>query len=120
MGDIFFILRMAFYTLVLVIIMQVKIGPTTLEQKVIQLTHNSQAAGVIQGVAQGAVAFIGVQYNQATKHLKSQFIKDHGANNQPGTRLQEKLSELKESINKKWDHHKNESNPTEEQNLSEN
>ena len=115
MGDIFFIIRMAFYTLVLVIIMQVKIGSTTIEQKVIDITHNSQAAGVLQGFTQGAATFIGIQYNRATGHLKSRFIKEHSSDNRPGSRLQEKLSELQDSINKKWEEHEKSQYPSKEE-----
>lgn len=110
MGDLLFVIKMTIYTLILVVILQVKIGPTTLEQKLYNLTHQSQLAGAIQGVAQGAATFIGVQYNRATGHLKSKFIKQHSSDQRPGERLKVKLNELKKSINDKWEQSEEEKN----------
>lgn len=105
MGDIIFVIKMIVYTLVLIILLQVKIGPTTLEQKLYEFTHQSQMAGVAQSMAQGAARFIGVQYNNLTGHIKSDFINQHGSAQRPGERLQNKIIELKESINKNWKEH---------------
>ena len=106
MGDLFFLLKMTIYTLIIVVVLQVKIGPTTLEQKVVELTHNSQMAGVLQNVAQGAATFIGVQYNRVTGHVKSKYIDQHRGNQIPGERLKVKLNEWKKSINSRWDEEK--------------
>ncbi len=103
MGDIFFILRMIIYTLILVVILQVKVGPTTLEQKLHQMTHQSELAGSLQGVAQSAATFIGVQYNHLAGKIHSKYIEKHSAGQRPGERLKTKFEELKDSINKKWE-----------------
>lgn len=103
MGDLFFLIRMTVYTLIFVMIMQIKIGTSTLEQKVIHITHESQMAGVFQNIAQGAATFIGVQYNRATDHLNSRYIEQHSSAQRPGQRLKTQLKELKKSINKKWE-----------------
>lgn len=108
MGDLFFMVKMMVYTLIIVVILQVKVGPTTLEQKLQNLTHHSQLASQIQGVAQGAATFIGIQYNRATGHLNSKYIEKHSSSQRPGERLKVKLKELKESLNKKWDEHEKE------------
>lgn len=107
MGDILFVLKMCIYTLVLIVILQVKVGPTTLEQKLYEFTHNSQIAGQLQGVAQGAAHFIGVQYNHLTGHMKSKYIDQHSSSQRPGNRLESKLKELKDSINSKWEQTEN-------------
>ena len=98
MGDLFFIIRMSVYTLIIVLIMQIKIGPQTVEQKVINFTHKSQFAGVIQEVAQGAVAFLGIQYNNIAGKVSTEFFKTHGQEQAPGKRLQSKLQSFKNSI----------------------
>lgn len=103
MGDLFFLLRMTVYTLIFVMIMQVKIGETTLEQRVIEVTHHSQMAGLLQGVAQGAATFIGNQYDRFTGHFHSKYIEQHSKSQRPGHRLKAQLRELKKSINKKWE-----------------
>ncbi|MCJ8277124.1 MAG: hypothetical protein HRT44_03240 [Bdellovibrionales bacterium] len=98
MGDLFFIMRMSIYTLIIVLIMQIKIGPKTVEERVIQFTHKSQFAGVIQEVAEGAVAFLGVQYNNVAGKVSTEFFKTHGQEQAPGKRLQSKLQSLKNSL----------------------
>jgi hypothetical protein len=103
MGDLFFVLKMMIYTLILVVLLQVKVGPTTMEQKLQHLTHNSQLAGTLQAVAQGAATFVGAQYNRLAGSIHSKYIKKHSADNRPGERLQMKLDQLKESLNKKWE-----------------
>lgn len=108
MGDLFFVIRMTIYTLILVVIMQVKVGPTTLEQKVYEFTHHSQLAGSIQKVAQGAASFIGVQYRQLTGQMQSKYIEQLSASQRPGERLKAKIQELKKSMNKKWEENKSE------------
>ena len=107
MGDLFFVIKMSIYTLVLIIILQVKVGPTTLEQKLYNVTHQSELAGVIQGVAQGAAHFIGVQYNHLAGRVKNtKFLKQHSSTHRPGDRLKNKFEELKTSINQKWEEKK--------------
>ena len=101
MGDLIFVIKMCVYTLVLIVLLQVKLGPTTLEQKLYEFTHQSQLAGQLQGVAQGAAHFLGVQYNHLTGHLNSKYIDQHSSSQRPGSRLENKLKELKQSI-KKW------------------
>ena len=102
MGDFFFILRMLVYTFIMVVILQVKVGPTTLEEKLYGFTHESQLAGTLQGVAQGAATFIGVQYNRLAGKIHSQYIEQHSSSQRPGERLQSKLREIKSSMNEKW------------------
>lgn len=102
MGDLFFLLKMTIYTVIIVVIMQVKVGPTTLEQKVIHWTHNSQAAGVLQNIARGATTFVGVQYRNLTGHVKSRFVEQNSATQIPGQRLKAKISEIKESLRDEW------------------
>ncbi len=103
MGDIFFVIRMSIYTVIMIIILQVKVGPTTLEEKLYQFTHQSQLAGAIQGVAQGAARFVGLQYNNLTGHVKSRFVEQHSSTQRPGDRLESKIEELKNSLNKQWE-----------------
>lgn len=102
MGDLFFILKMSVYTVIIVVLMQVKIGSTTVEQKVMEFTHQSQLAGSLQGVAQGAATFIGLQYKKIRGQVNSQYIKQHSRDQIPGERLKAKVEEIKESLKKNW------------------
>ena len=102
MGDLFFLIKMSIYTVIIVIAMQVKIGPTTIEQKVIEFTHHSQLAGNLQQVAQGAASFIGVQYNRVIGHVNSKYIKQHSRDQIPGERLKAKIEDIKASLKRNW------------------
>ena len=95
MGDIFFVIRMAVYTVILVIVMQVKIGPTTLEEKVIQFTHNSSFSENIQNIAEGAVKILGIAYNKTVQNVDTAFSKNHIKENIPGRRLEKTFSKTK-------------------------
>jgi hypothetical protein len=102
MGDILFFIKMLIYTFILVIILQIKVGPTTLEQKMYEVTHQSEVAGVLQNVAQGAAKFFGVQYKKISGQVKSKYFDQLSSSQRPGDRLKNKYQELKDSINKHW------------------
>lgn len=57
MGTIFFVIKAAVLTVIVVMLLQVKIGPTTVEQKSHQFLRESAAIDVLRGVADGAVSF---------------------------------------------------------------
>lgn len=103
MGDLFFIVRMGIYTVFIVLLMQVKIGPQTVEERVVDFTHRSQFSNVIQDVAQGAVTFLGAQYNKLAGHVNTSFTRQHSSDQIPGKRLQSQLNKLKSSVRSRWD-----------------
>ncbi|MCB0377150.1 MAG: hypothetical protein KDD33_01530 [Bdellovibrionales bacterium] len=98
MADVLFILRMAIYTFFIVLFMQVKVGPSTLEQKVIDFTHRSQFSSVIQEIAEGVVTFLGTNYNKVYRQITSEFARQHSADQIPGKRLQSKWQKIQESL----------------------
>ena len=98
MGDLFFIARMSVYTVFIVLFMQVKIGSGTIEDRVIQFTHQSQFASLIKDYAGGAVTFIGNQYNRLVRDVDTRFTRKHSDDQIPGKRLQAKLKKIKESF----------------------
>jgi len=103
MGDLFFMLKMVFYTFFLVLMMQIKIGGTTLEEKVIRFTHHSSTAHFFQKTAQGGATFLGHQYNKFVGNMSSEFFNKHKPSQVPGHRLKEKYKEIKESLRDQWD-----------------
>ncbi len=103
MGDLFFIIKMIIYTFVLVLMMQIKIGGSTLEEKVIRFTHQSSTAHFFQKTAQGGATFIGHQYNRFVGKMSSDFVNKHKPSQIPGQRLTEKYKEIKESLRDQWD-----------------
>ncbi|MEM7647265.1 MAG: hypothetical protein AAF203_10165 [Pseudomonadota bacterium] len=102
MGDLFFLIKMTIYTFIFVTLMQIKIGSSTLEQKVIHWTHHSTAASYFKDTAQGAVAFLGVQYNNISSKVKKPVMDRFSEAQRPGSRLRHKFQELKESVEEKW------------------
>lgn len=78
--------------------MQIKVGPQTVEERVVNFTHRSQFSGVIQEFAQGAVSFLGVQYNNISGKVSTKFFRSHGQEQAPGKRLESKLNSFKNSI----------------------
>lgn len=103
MGDLFFVLKMSVFTVVIVLLMQIKVGSQTLEQRFIDITHQSQVAGMIQGVSQNAATFLGDQYNNITGLVGDKFPKFPKNNLQPRERLKTKIQEIKDSINSEWE-----------------
>ena len=111
MGDLFFVIKMGVYTFLLVILMQIKVGSTTIEQRVIEFTHHSTLAGHMQEVAEGAAHFFGVKYDWVLKKLKKPISDKISGENLTGQRLSNKLKEWKTTLNDQWKGHEKE--PTE-------
>ncbi len=96
MGDLFFIIKMAIYTFIIVIIMQIKVGTTTLESRVIELTHRSEVGQSLQKVAESAAAVIGIQYRKVASHFKGRYFERNSSSQIPGQRLREKFKSWQE------------------------
>lgn len=103
MGDIFFVLRMAVYTTLIILVMQIKVGPTTLEEKVTDWTHRSEFSMVVREVAEGAVSFLGIGYNRAVQNINSSFSKYHSSDQIPGQRLKKKMEKVKTFFKETFD-----------------
>ena len=96
MGDLFFIIKMAIYTFIIVVIMQVKVGSTTLETKVIELTHRSEVGQSMQKVAESGAEFVAIQYRKLASHFQSRYFERNSSSQIPGQRLREKFKSWKE------------------------
>jgi len=93
MGDIFFFLKMIVFTVLLVFVLQVKIGPTTLEEKVMSWTHKSEFSKVIQGVAAGGIKAIGIGYDKVRGLVTEKVSKEYSDSQAPGGRLKSTLDD---------------------------
>ena len=102
MGDIFFVIRMCVYTTLIVLVMQIKIGSTTLEEKVTDWTHRSEFSVVVRELAEGAVSFLGVGYNRAIQNINSSFSRNHSSDQIPGQRLQKKIEKTKSFLKEQF------------------
>lgn len=100
MGDLLFMIKTIVYTVFLVVFFQIKIGSTTIEQKVVQFTHESNIALRVQSsVQQFADHVVGKIKNKAYNLSPIQ------ASKQPGSRLSNKYKEIKDSIREQWKEH---------------
>lgn len=55
MGEFFFVIKMFVFTVFLVVLLQIKIGPHTLEERSIAWIHESALVDSLRNVASGAV-----------------------------------------------------------------
>jgi glycine cleavage system protein P-like pyridoxal-binding family len=100
MGDIFFVIKMMVYTFFVVVLMQVKIGSQTLEERAIDLTHRSQIGQSLQSVAQSGVQIISYQYQKMMGKVDLKFVKPPSLDQIPGQRLKAKIQTWKEDRKK--------------------
>jgi hypothetical protein len=54
-GDLFFVIKSFLFTIVVVVLLQIRIGSMTLENHALKWIHNSSVVENLQGVAAGAV-----------------------------------------------------------------
>ena len=87
MADMFFMLRMVVFTFIIVVIMQIKIGPATLEQHSQEWLHSSSMVTSLQGVAEGAVKVLTQGYKSAANALDINISKVFRKEELPGGRL---------------------------------
>jgi hypothetical protein len=87
MSEFFFFIRIMFFTLVAVLLMQVKWGGTTIENHTMDFLTSSAVVAPIDRVAQSAVVFIRNSWNATIKSFNTRFSESLRGENQPGSRL---------------------------------
>ena len=103
MGDLFFVIKMFIYTLILVVFMQVKVGTTTVEEKILYWTHQSELAGNFQNIAQGAIRFMSDQIYWFKGKVQGKVMDKIDGSSRPGSRLKSKVKEIKDNFNKQFE-----------------
>lgn len=86
MGDIFFFLKMIVFTVVFILMMQIKIGPTTLEQKALNWIHTTSIMEPVHDVAQGGVIALKSLWSDVIGSIDSNVKKTFNSDNVPGNR----------------------------------
>ena len=86
MSEIFFILKSFFLTLVVIIIMQVKVGENTIEEKTLQWIESSPMVSPLQEVASGGVKVVQQAWKAVFGSLNSKFFSAVKDKNLPGKR----------------------------------
>jgi len=86
MGDIFFFIKMLIFSFILILVLQVKIGEKTLEEKSMDYISQSSVLPVMQGVADGGVKVIGKVWNNTMKIFGGKITGIFNTDNIPGKR----------------------------------
>lgn len=91
MGDFLFVLKTLVITIVLVLLMQIKIGTATIEQHSLAWIQNSAITDTLRSVAQGAVKATVQGYRWMSSAFDTNVGKRFSKENEPGSRLSIKL-----------------------------
>ncbi|MEQ1665553.1 MAG: hypothetical protein ABL927_09285 [Bdellovibrionales bacterium] len=86
MGSIFFVLRALVVTFLLVIVMQVRWGESTIESTAMEFLTSSTVVKPIDETASGIVVFIRNSWSRFTKSINTNFSNAMRSENQPGSR----------------------------------
>lgn len=86
MGDIFFFLKMLVFTVVFILMMQIKIGPTTVEQKALHWIHTTSVMKPVHEVAQGGVIAIKSLWKDIVGSIDSNVKRTFNSDSVPGKR----------------------------------
>jgi len=86
MGSIFFFIKTFIITLVVVFLMQIRIGTSTLEEHAMFFIHDSPMVEPLQEVAEGTTALIRDVLNSLTKNINTDFSRSLRSENIPGSR----------------------------------
>lgn len=98
MGDLFFAIRTFFITLVVVLILQVKIGDFTLEERSMSWVRSSAFVGQLQQMADGAVVVINSGLDKVKVLFSSKASKEFKKADVPGYRELISLERSKEYL----------------------
>ncbi len=85
-GDVFFFLRTLLITFALVMLLQIKVGDSTIEQRAYVWAQNSPAVEMIQSVAAGGVHALTGVYQKMISLFDRSFAKKVDPNQVPGMR----------------------------------
>jgi hypothetical protein len=73
MNEFFFVIKSLIMTVVLILLMQIKIGKQTVEQHSLNWLHESTATQALRGVADGAVSVGESSYDWLHRAFEKQF-----------------------------------------------
>jgi hypothetical protein len=86
MGDMLFVIRMLVLTVIVVIVMQVKIGDTTIEAQVQSWLSRSPAVETLREVAHSAVKVVSVGYKMAISLIDAKLSASFNREQMAGSR----------------------------------
>lgn len=116
MGNIFFTIKIAIITIVLILLMQIQVDNKTIEAHIESYVKTSMLISPIREVAHGGFAFFKSGYHWTSKTVDSFFSKNFRSENSPGRR---KLTEIKRSLGFKKEQEKKQKTSSENNEVSE-
>jgi len=91
MGDLLFFIKMVLFTFVFVLMMQVKIGSTTVEERILTFTHQSQVGIQLQKIADNGLVALNRLWQSMGLAGKAQILNRSSELQVPGKRLKAKI-----------------------------
>lgn len=86
MGDLWFIIRMSIFTILLVLLLQIRIGENTIEEKAHGWIKANPVLPLVQQVAEGAGLVVVDVYNKTFGNIRTSLDRKLNPENQPGSR----------------------------------
>jgi|GEM_PF-3475692 len=108
MGDFFFFTKMLVYTFVLSLLLQTRISGTTLESRLVTITHKSEIARQARLVSEGVLRFIGTHTVYGSGQELSQKLP--GMTKKVTKKVKKKMKESLKETEKKIEDHINRAN----------
>ena len=106
MGDLIYFIKTLVFTVIIVLLMQVKFGEETIETKTKRALTESSVGGYLGEVAEGGVAVVGKGYHAIMNMFNIEFDKRFSRDNYPGMRsvlpaMERSKSYVKDELSKK-------------------
>ncbi len=106
MGDIIFFVKSLVFTFIVIVLLQIKVGETTLEEKSASLVKNSSAGLYLSEVAQGGLKVLSDMYGSVLGKIDKKVGRHFNSEKLPGRRkilgaLERSQTYVKEEYEKK-------------------
>jgi uncharacterized membrane protein len=106
MSEVYFVLKAFAVTIVLVFVMQMKVGNSTIEERSLNWMHHSGAIESLRGVADGGVLAVtnGLHYvMQAAENLYEKQFGNHSSNSSSGRSSKTSTPAAKKDSRQDWE-----------------
>lgn len=86
MGSLIFFIKTMAITLIVVVLLQIKVGNETLEDKTLHFVYTSDLTTPLREAAEGGVVFIRDLWNKIAGNINTEFSRAIESKNRPGER----------------------------------
>ena len=100
MGSLLFFTKSLVLTFILVTLLQIKVGPETLEEKAMNWVHHSEVTTPLREIAEGGARAVRDLWNTTLGQINTKFMSAVNSENRPGERLNINFDRSKEYLKK--------------------